>query len=722
MGIIFRSNGFCWLEGGLRLEIILADHAGFCFGVTRAMNLTLEAGRNNERDIHTLGPLIHNPQAVDRLQEMGIEVAIKVEDVEQGKVIIRSHGVPPATLNKANEQGLEILDATCPFVKKAQKRAASLHKEGYKVVISGDKDHPEVIAIRGSVANQAIVIEDEDDLNRLPKSLKKAGVIAQTTQSLESFKAVVDRLIEITDELKVYDTICTTTNERQTAAAKLAAVVDLMIVIGGHNSANTNRLAEICRKAGSRTYHIETANDLSQDWFHNIKRVGVTAGASTPNWIIKEVVSRMEEIKKEESLATEGSEKMNNEVEEEFEEEEATEDEATEDEATEDEATEDGKYDDVKEFQKGEVHTGIVEQIDDDGVYVDIGAKTEGFIPLDELSSTRFESPGDVVSEGEEVEVQVLNPEDEDENIIVSKKRLDYEKAWERVQEAYEDGEIIEAEVTKEVKGGLVVDIGLRGFIPASHVAIEYVEDLSQYIGENLSLRVIEVERENNNVVLSRKEVLEESLEKKKEEVFDSLEEGSVIEGTVTKLVDFGAFVDIGGIEGLLHISEMSWGRIDHPSDVLEEGEDIKVKVLGVNPEEERISLGLKQILPDPWEEFVSNHEEGEIVPGKITKTVDFGAFMEVKAGVEGLIHISQLSRRHVATVEEVVTAGDEVEAKIINIEPEDRRVGLSMKELEEEEEPQSKKESKKDVEDFIDDDEGSGVTLGDMFGELFEE
>ena len=699
----------CWKEE-LVLEIILADHAGFCFGVTRAMDLTMDAGKNKEGEIFTLGPLIHNPQAVNKLEELDVNIANNVDDVDEGTIIIRSHGVPPSILAEAKEKDLEVLDATCPFVKKAQKSAARLQEEGYQVIISGDKEHPEVIAILGSTNNQAIVIEDEGDFEKLPNKLKKAGVIAQTTQSIDKLKAVVSQLMDVTEVLKVFNTICTTTNERQASAAKLADKVDLMIVIGGYNSANTNRLAQICQEVGTQTYHIETADDLSRDWFHNIKRVGVTAGASTPNWIIKEVVSRMEEIKNEENL-TEEETSENEEVEEV---------EEVDEEVGETEEVAEENYEEVADFTKGEVLTGTVEQVTDEGVYVNIGAKSEGFIPRNEVSSNRSDAPEDVVSEGDEIEVEVLKLESDSGEVILSKKRLEYEKAWEMVQEVHENDEIIEAEVTKEVKGGLVVDIGLRGFIPASHVAIEYVEDLSQYIGETLQLKVIEVERENNNVVLSRKKVLEKELEKKKEEIFSSLEEGEVVEGTVTKLVDFGAFVDIGGVEGLLHISEMSWGRIDHPSDVLEEGEEIKVKVLGVNPEEERISLGLKQTLPDPWEQFVSKYNEGEVVEGKITKTVDFGAFMEIEPGVEGLIHISQLSQRHVATPNEVVNAGDEVEAKIINIEPNERRVGLSMKELEDDNDQPQKQQ--KDVEDFIDDDEGSGVTIGDMFGELFEE
>ncbi|WP_027340263.1 bifunctional 4-hydroxy-3-methylbut-2-enyl diphosphate reductase/30S ribosomal protein S1 [Halonatronum saccharophilum] len=662
------------------MEIILAKHAGFCFGVNRAMDLALEIGDKKEGAVHTLGPLIHNPQAVKKLEGVGIGVEKEIKNIEEGTVIIRSHGVPPNIINQAEDKGLEVVNATCPFVKRAQDKARELLEDGYQVVISGDKDHPEVVAILGYADNKAIVVEDESDFSKLD-TCKKVGVIVQTTQSLDRLQKLSNFLLERVGELKVYNTICTTTGQRQDEAGRLSQKVDLMIVIGGYNSANTNRLAQICRQNDVQTYHIESADELKNGWFaNNINKVGITAGASTPNWIIKEVLSRMTEI--------------NEEVQENFE---------------------------AVELSKNEVISGKVEQVNSDGAYVNIGTKTEGFVPANEVSDAGKEV-SEVLSVGDEVNLLVLEVEDEEGKAILSKKRVDREQAWEKVEELVESGEVIEAEVTREVKGGLVADIGLRGFIPASHVSVDYIEDLSQFVGEKLELRVIEVERENNNVVLSHKVILEEELEEKKKEVLASLEEGQEIEGEITKLVDFGAFVDLGGVEGLLHISEISWGRIAHPSEVLEEGETIKVKVLGVNPEKERISLGLKQIQADPWDEFIEESEAGDKVKGKITKIVDFGAFMEVKPGVEGLIHISQLSREHIDKVEDVLTVGQEVEAKVINIEPGDRRVGLSLKELEEA--PKVKKKVAKKTSaprtEQVNDDEGSGVKLGDVFGDLF--
>ncbi|MCK8817696.1 bifunctional 4-hydroxy-3-methylbut-2-enyl diphosphate reductase/30S ribosomal protein S1 [Natroniella sulfidigena] len=663
------------------MEIYLAEHAGFCFGVDRAMNLALKTGEDKDCEVFTLGPLIHNPQAVERLEESGVEVRAELENISNGAVIIRSHGVPPKILDQAAERDLELINATCPFVKRAQEKAKELKEEGYQVVISGDKEHPEVVGILGFADNEAIVVEDESDFDKLADE-QKVGIIAQTTQSLENLQKLSNYLLTEVSELKVYNTICTTTGQRQNEAAELSKKVELMLVIGGHNSANTNRLAEICRESGVKTYHIEAVDDLQTNWFKNIKKVGITAGASTPNWIIKEVVRRMEEIKNEEEK---------NDVE-------------------------------ATSLTEGEIVSGKIEEVSQEGISVDLGGDTEGFIPKDEIKEEDFEEEYNV---GDEVEVEVLDPEGEDGRASLSKKKVDVEQAWEKVEEIHQSGEIIEAEVNDTVKGGLVVDIGVRGFIPASHVAIEYVEDLSQFVGQTLKLRIIEVEREDNNVVLSRKVVLDEERQEKKKEVLSSLEEGTEIEGEVTKLVDFGAFVELGGVEGLLHISEISWGRIGHPSEVLEEGEMINVKILGVDEEEGRVSLGLKQTQPDPWEEFLEEYNEGDIVEGKITKTVDFGAFMEIKPGVEGLIHISQLSHDHVATVEEVVTEGDVVKTKVINIEPEGRRVGLSIKELESPAPKQKKSKPKtttRDNNNNNNNNEGSGVKLGDVFGDLFEE
>ncbi|RCW61986.1 bifunctional 4-hydroxy-3-methylbut-2-enyl diphosphate reductase/30S ribosomal protein S1 [Halanaerobium sp. ST460_2HS_T2] len=733
------------------LEVITAEEAGFCFGVERAIDMVLEAAsENDDLNVYTLGPLIHNPQVVKKLEEKNVKVASSLAEIDSGIVIIRSHGVAPEIIEQAREKNLKIIDATCPYVKNAQKYARQLVDEGYQTFIYGDQDHPEVQGIYGASDKKAIVIREKEDLKSVELKAK-VGFVAQTTKSPESFRDIINLVITEVKELKVFNTICNTTDVRQSSAKRLAEDADIMFVIGGHNSANTTRLAEICAATNTPTYHIETAAEIEKEWLSGKNKVGITAGASTPDWLIREVVQLMNEENKDVNVeSNENVEEKEEQVVEEVEEtvevteetteekeadqteeaEESVETEAEEEVETQEEAEFKYSDNDIADLRKGQKVTGTVVEINDNGVYVDVNYKTDGFIPLRHLSHRPVEDAHDIVSMDEEIEVVILTLEDDEGNMILSKKQADYEKAWEKIEEAYENDEIIEAEVTKEVKGGLVVDVGVRGFIPASHVAIGYVDELSDYVGETLRLKVIEVERDNNNVVLSAKKVLEKERAAKKEETLANLEEGQTVEGTVTKLVDFGAFIDLGGIEGLLHISEMSWGRIESPSEVLSEGEEVEVKVLGVNKEEERISLGLKQLLPDPWEEFAEKHYEGEVVEGKITKLVDFGAFMEVEKGIEGLIHISQLSHKHVKTADEVVNVGDVREAKIINIDAEQERVGLSLKELEEKPEPKkessssksssssSKSQSKKEE----DSSSSGGATIREIVGDIFDQ
>lgn len=699
------------------LEVYTAEEAGFCFGVKRAIEMAKDAADDERKlSVYTLGPIIHNPQVVEKLKGLGIKPINSIDDIDEGIIIIRSHGVPPEIITNAKKKGLHILDATCPFVKKAQRYAQLLIEEDYQTIIYGDHQHPEVVGIYGATGKKAIILDNIADLAKI--SLKnRVGLVAQTTKSPDSFKELVSSIIIKVKELKVYNTICNTTETRQLAAAKLARKVDLMFVIGGYNSANTNRLAQICKSTGTPTFHIETVEEIDQQLIVGKEKIGITAGASTPDWLIKEVIEAMSEEEKkdlqfDETIEEESNESVDVEMTEE-----------TEDNLEDKDQEEiDYSVNDIADLKKGQTVKGTVTQIKDDGVYVDVNYKSDGFIPLRELSHKPVADPNEVVELNEEINVIILTLEDDEGNMILSKKRADYEKAWENIMEVYENNEVIEAKVSKVVKGGLVVDVGLRGFIPASHVAIGYVEDLNEYVDQTLRLKVIEVERSNNNVVLSAKKVLEEERAEMKEKTLDSLKEGQEIEGTITKLVDFGAFVDLGGVEGLLHISEISWGRIEHPSQVFEEGQKIKVKVLGVNKEEERISLGYKQLLPDPWKEFVRKHYEGEVVTGTVTKIVDFGAFVEIEDGVEGLIHISQLSHRHVKTPDEVVTVGEEIKVKIININEEQKRVGLSIKELEEKPQTPKKVKPQANAKKEENKEEGSGVTLGDIFGSMFDD
>lgn len=381
------------------------------------------------------------------------------------------------------------------------------------------------------------------------------------------------------------------------------------------------------------------------------------------------------------------------------------------------------EYSDMPTPVPNTIISGKVVQIGTDEVLVDIGYKSEGRIPLNEMGLKPNQEPKDAFALEQDIDVWVLKVDDAEGNVALSKRRADAQKAWAELEQLYAEGKPITAEVTQVVKGGLLVDLGVRGFIPASHVSRNYVDDLEKYVGQTLELKIIELDRQKNNVVLSRKDLLEEEYQKAKEEIFNTLEEGSVVDGVVRRITDFGAFVDIGGgVEGLLHVSEMAYSRVKHPSDVVSEGDQVKVMVLGLDKEAERISLGLKQTLPDPWDTIEERYQVGDQVSGIVTRTVDFGAFVKLEDGVEGLIHISQLAHRHVAKTDEVVKSGDEVEAKVISLDPEARRIGLSIRELEPK--PEVKKEVKKmeKVEEKPEEEEQLTTTLGDMFGDLFKD
>jgi 4-hydroxy-3-methylbut-2-enyl diphosphate reductase len=584
-------------------------------------------------------------------------------------------------------------------------------------------------------------VSTPQEIRKLPIA-SRVGIIAQTTQSVSNFKACVNELAGMVEDLRAFDTICTATEQRQTSAWELAAQVDVMVVIGGRNSANTKRLAELCKEQGTATYHIETPEELESQWFAGVRRAGVTAGASTPDWLIEGVLTRMSEFT-DEKVAQATEEKVA----------EATEQEAVEVSAEEEvhttegqepevevedeeaaEAIEEGisedhmsEYD-VKLPTAGAVIEGKVVQISNDEVLVDIDYKSEGRIPLNELSFISNANPEDIVSVGDEILVKVLKVDDSEGNVLLSKKRADADQSWEKLENLFETGGTLTAKVMQVVKGGLLVNVGVRGFIPASHVSRGFEDDLQKYIGQELELKIIELDRSKNNVVFSHKEVLEEQHAKAKAEAFANLQEGEKVKGIVRRLTDFGAFVDIGdGVEGLLHVSEMAYSRVNHPSDIVAEGDEITVMILGVNQERERISLGLKQTVPDPWSTVTERYKVGDKVMGEVTRVVDFGAFVKLEDGIEGLVHISELSHKHVAKAEDVVQSGQEVETKIISVDAEARRIGLSIKELEPKPAtppapaPSRNRQPQPDLSEGTDNEELT-TNLGAMFGDLFKD
>lgn len=652
------------------MKVILAKHHGFCYGVKRAVKIAQDSV-SLEGKAYTLGPIIHNPQMVEKLANEGVGMVHSLDDIRQGTVIVRSHGVGPKVYEQAEEKGLTLVDATCPHVKKAQMAAYELSEAGYQVIIVGEKSHPEVKSIFEWSKNRAIIIEHEAELNDIV-FFNKVGVVAQTTFSGEEFQKIVDSLIERVENVKVERTICNATEKRQEAAVELANQVDMMIVIGGKNSANTTRLAELCLKKNKHTYHIETVNEINDNWFNKgINTIGITAGASTPDWLIEEVYHKMNQM-------------------------------------------ENFLGDDLKEIQQGDIVQGKIISIYNNEVFVDIGYKSEGIIPINELAFPQPENIEDIIKIGDKIDVFVVEVDGKN-GLVLSKIRADKVVAWDKIKDAMLNKTVLELKVLEAVKAGLVLSVfGLRGFVPASQIDLHYIEDLTQYVGNAYSFIIIEVDKDKQKVILSRRSLLEIEKAKKENELFDSLAINQILEGSVKRFVKYGAFIDIGGFDGLLHISDMAWHRVKDPAEIMSIGDIVKVMVTKIDKEAKRISLSLKDIVRDPWLDKVDLIKEGMIVQGKVTKLMDFGAFVKFNGALEGLVRLNELTERRIHKAEEVVNIGDDLKVKVIQIDRKNKRIGLSLLQVKQDAE---REEFKK----YIQHQEAVNDTLGDKFGHLFK-
>lgn len=701
------------------MKTIIARAAGFCYGVKRAIELAEQAASDGR--VYALGPLVHNPQEMQRLATHGIQVVSDVEQIPPGSpVLIRAHGAPPVVYEQARRRGLVLVDATCPHVASLLNKSVSFVDRGDQLLILGDVQHPEVQAVLAWAGPGTIVISGPDDLGGLSLP-PRVALVAQTTTKLQLWQQVVEALTARGVRLEVGHTICHATAERQQAAQELSKQVDIMVVVGGYNSANTRNLVQLCSETGTPTHHVESAADLVPGWFPAGAVVGITAGASTPDWIIKEVVTTVENMENKVN-----QEEIQAEVQENQEAAEEVREAASEEIAE----SANGITGDMADIKTGQVVEGTVVRVTDSEVYVDIRFKSDGVIPMAELSNLPNVQPADVVHEGDRIKVVVLRLENKEGNVVLSKRRADAEEGWKEAEAVFANGGIVSGNVAEVVKGGLIVSLfNLRAFLPASLVDLRFVPDLSVYVGQEVSVKIIEMENSRKRLVVSRKAAIEEMDASRKEATWGKLEEGQVLEGTVQRLTDFGAFVDIGGVDGLVHVSEISWGRVNHPSEALSEGQPVKVKVLGVDRERERISLSMKQAQADPWTMVAQQFNAGDVVKGRVMRTVSFGAFVEVTPGVEGLVHISQLSNDRVEKTEDVVNPGDEVEVRILSINPAERRVSLSMRDPQQPraERPQNDRSDRNERRPRREQrsqsyrEEGA-VTLGDMFGSLFKD
>ncbi len=649
------------------MKILRARHMGFCYGVKRAVQLS-ENEIGAAKATYTLGPIIHNPQVVAKLHAAGIETWAEGQPLPaEGQVIIRSHGVGPDVYQRVEAAGLDLIDATCPNVQQAQQAAKALYDAGYAVVIVGEAKHPEVKGI-AAWAPGCAVVETPAEAQLLPPAAKR-GVVVQTTFTQQAFHDILAILENSSDECVVKKTICAATANRQNAAVELAGQVDVMVVIGGRNSANTTHLYELVAERCPRSYHVETGQDITPDMLAGAATVGITAGASTPDWLIEEVCSTMESMEQE--MAKE-----------------------------------------AVVLQKGDLVRGRVVSATADEVFVDIGYKTEGQISKAELSLAALASAADAVNVGEEIDVVVLNP-DADGAVLLSKVKADARLAWDKLEKALADGADVSVTVLAPVKGGLTVDIyGLRGFMPASQTDLHRVEDLGAFTGQTIIVKVIELEAEKKRVVVSRRQVLEAQRAATEAQRYDEIAVGQRLSGKVSRLASFGAFVNVGGIDGLVHISDMAWTRVNDPSEVVSVGDAVEVVVKKVDAAAKRLSLSLRDALPDPWQAATAKLAEGAILTGKVAKLASFGAFVALLPGVEGLVHISEITDHHINKPEDVLSVGQEVTVKVLGIDRDKKRLSLSIKQATEQKE-------KEEFKDFLHEEESFHTTIGDKFADL---
>ena len=622
----------------------VAKTAGFCFGVRRAVELAEQAAAQYGC-IWALGDIIHNTHEVERLSRLGVRKADAVEDIpNDGAVLIRAHGVPDSVIEQLRQKGCTIVDATCPFVEKIHRIAREQSSAGRLILIIGSRNHPEVVGIQGC-CSQSIVVENAEELERELTSGQNGrnlheiplAVVAQTTISRNLWDKCIKIIKKLCTNAKIFGTICNATDERQAEARLLAGKSDIMIVIGDRKSSNTKRLYEISTSLCERVLYIEDATGLTGDELRGMEQplIGITAGASTPAWIIKEVRN----IMSDETRIETGSEDFAAMLEESF-----------------------------KTLNTGDKVTGTVMKIMQKEVQVDLGVKHTAYIPMHELSDDPNYNVEENLHVGDKIEVVVVRVIDAEGTIILSKKRVDQMKGWESIEAAKEDKTIIEGKVSEENKGGVVASaFGIRVFIPASQTGIPKGQPLSQLVGETVRFRITEINRQRKRVVGSIRAVAQEERRAAAEKVWNEIEVGNEYTGTVKSLTSYGAFVDIGGVDGMIHISELSWGRIKHPSEVVSVGDTVQVYVIG---------------LDNPWNVFTTNYEIGDTATVRILKFMPFGAFAEIIPGVDGLIHISQIADRRIAKPDEVLTIGEEVEAKIIDIDMEKQKVSLSIRAL----------------------------------------
>jgi 4-hydroxy-3-methylbut-2-enyl diphosphate reductase len=632
------------------LKIIKAESAGFCFGVERAVSIAMNASHTSITPVVTLGELIHNRSVIEELEANGVGWVESVDDVESGTVIIRSHGVSKNIYELIDSKKLKMIDATCTYVKSIQNKVENYHKKGYTIIIVGDKKHPEVIGVNGWCEDSAVIITDKEEASEIETN-SPVCIVAQTTIIKSFFDEVCDIVRLKYPNVLVFNTICSATTKRQLEAEQIASSADAMIVVGGKSSSNTKKLVEICYRKCNKVYHIESAADIRAEHFSGCETVGITAGASTPAKLILEVLKKMDNT-------MENFEKS---------------------------------IDNYRQIKTGDIVSGEIISVNDNEVYVNIGYKSDGIIKKDNFSLDLYnvDLPS-IAAIGDTIEAMVVDMNDGTGNVELSKIKVDEIEAYKEAEVKFENKETVKGRVSKIVKGGVIVDLGFgKAFMPGNQYALKYTEDLNVLKGKDVEGRIIEFDKEKNKIIFSRRVILQEekeaaraAREKLKNEAISALEIGQVLSAPVKNITDFGIFLDLNGVDGFVHVSDLSWRRISNPKNFCSVGDVIEAKIIELDRESYKIKLSVKGMTQEPWQQFLDNYKVGDKVDVTIKSLVKFGAFAEILPGVEGLIHISNLSHSKVASAESVLSVGEQTQVKIIDIDTEKRKIGLSLKDM----------------------------------------
>ena len=635
------------------MKITLAENSGYCYGVKRAV----EAAENECKkpgEVYSFGKIIHNTDVIDKLEKAGMKTAEAIEQIPDGsRVIIRAHGVGKSEYEQLERKGCVIIDATCPNVKKIHKIVSAEHDAGRKIIIIGNKNHAETRGIAG-MCGGALIISDSDDLDLFEKNSQNyrdipLSVVTQTTMKKDFFTLCMKIIKKTCTDVHFFDTICSATSVRQKSARELAEKSDLMVVIGDRLSENTKNLADICSMNGARqVLFVKNAEQIDLDKLKGFSNIGVTAGASSPEWVIKEVLKKMNQ---EANVITEQEENFADLLEKSF-----------------------------KTLNTGEKVTGTVISISGNEIQVDLGYKHAGFINVSEISDDPSFNPENEYKIGDQIQAVIVRVNDVEGVITLSKKRLDAENMREKIEAAAGTGEVFSGVVVDNNRGGVIVSVsGVRVFVPASQSGLPKEADMTELLKKKTNLVITEYDKKRKRIVGSIRAAYAQERAESAQKVWDEIYVGAKYTGTVKSIMNYGAFVDIGGVDGLVHVSEMSWRHIKNPNEIMKVGQTVNVYVIAVDKEKKKISLGYRLPEDNPWLKFEKEYNVGDVVNVKIVKFMPFGAFAEIIPGVDGLIHISQICDRRISRPAEVLTIGQTVDAKIIDIDNEKKNISLSI-------------------------------------------